>query len=95
MPLEKFDKGLVEKLEENSKSIGINIYANSAVKGIKVVDGKYRVITNNHTIDTKLVHGAGRTPNIDLDNGNIAYAKVNGYLQSISNHNVYTAGDVI
>ncbi|RMF30033.1 MAG: NAD(P)/FAD-dependent oxidoreductase, partial [Candidatus Nitrosothermus koennekii] len=100
VPLEKFDKELVEKLEEKSKSIGINIYTNSAVKGIKVVDGKYRVIANN-TIDTKLVvHGAGRTPNIDLDldNGNIAYArgiKVNEYLQSITNPNVYAAGDVI
>ena len=104
-PLEQFDKDLVGLLMDRTKEIGIDLQLNTDVNKIEkngnefIVHGK----TNGEKQTYKgelVVHGAGRTPDIDdmdLDKGNVKFDKkgitVNEYMQSVSNENVYAAGD--
>jgi glutathione reductase (NADPH) len=104
--LKNFDPYLVDLLEKQSKELGINIIHNSRATGVmKKDDGfilKYKQNENHKEITADLiVHGAGRSPNtkrLNLESANVAYDKkgitVNSFGQSVSNPQVYAAGDV-
>ncbi len=100
--LPQFDPFLSRKIDEASREAGIDfIYGQMAVR-IEKKGHRYVV----HTADGKqhacdlVVHGAGRIANtnsinasrggVELEKGGI---KVNAYMQSVSNPNVYAAGD--
>jgi glutathione reductase (NADPH) len=104
--LEPFDPDLVERLAEATRKLGIDLQVNTKVKGIKKQADRLVVQVETEqgkeTFDTEMVvHGAGRIPaiqDLDLEKAGIKYEKkgisVNGYLQSVSNTQVYAAGDV-
>lgn len=104
--LSQFDSQLVDLLVQKSQEIGIKIALNTKVKAIEKTDKSYHVIgdSNGDHISWEsdlVIHGAGRAPNVEqlnLEKGNVANEKggisVNQYLQSVSNPNVYAAGDV-
>ncbi|MBD1998506.1 NAD(P)/FAD-dependent oxidoreductase [Leptolyngbya sp. FACHB-541] len=105
-PLEPFDPDLVERLVEATQNLGINLQVNTQVKGIQKQADRLVVQVETEqgeeTFDTEMVvHGAGRVPttqDLDLEKAGIKYEKkgisVNDYLQSISNPQVYAAGDI-
>ncbi len=104
-PLKVFDPDLVENLVHRSEQVGIQVLQNASlthvrrtVTGLEVTgekDGK------NFTLGADLVvHGAGRTANLDtlnLDAAHIASGPrgvtVSAHLQSTTNPAVYAAGD--
>lgn len=104
-PLKGFDPDLVALLVEKSRSLGIEIQLEAEVREIKQTDNGYEVVAATPEGETRyeadlVVHGAGRTPNIDhlgLDAAGVAFGprgvEVNEYLQSVSNPAVYAAGD--
>jgi glutathione reductase (NADPH) len=103
--LEGFDPDLVDKLVEASRDVGIEVRLNRTVKSIAEVNSHFTIKAsidgNEESFETDLVvHGAGRVPDIedlDLHAANIKREKkgvsVNKYLQSVSNPQVYAAGD--
>jgi len=105
-PLNQFDKDLVRLLTDRTNEIGIDIHVNTDVKKIEKIGSELIVhgITDRIEKTFKgglIVHGAGRIPDVDdmnLDKGNVQFDKkgitVNEYMQSVSNENVYAAGDV-
>ncbi|NJN91312.1 MAG: NAD(P)/FAD-dependent oxidoreductase [Leptolyngbyaceae cyanobacterium SL_5_14] len=105
-PLEPFDPDLVERLVEATRDLGIDLQVNAKVKGIKQQADRLVVQAETEqgeaTFDTEMVvHGAGRVPAIqalNLEKAGIKSEKkgisVNDYLQSISNPQVYAAGDI-
>ncbi|MEX0668814.1 MAG: NAD(P)/FAD-dependent oxidoreductase [Candidatus Saccharimonadales bacterium] len=102
-PIAMFDDDMVAELLKASEEIGIDVVLNKQVSAIK----KKANIFEAHTKDGQLfkanlvVHGAGRTPaiaNLNLEATNVEYDSrqgilVNEHLQSISNPNIYAAGD--
>ncbi|MEL7832858.1 NAD(P)/FAD-dependent oxidoreductase [Fodinibius sp. Rm-B-1B1-1] len=106
-PLEGFDADLVNILLERTGELNIKVHLNTEVKSVTKDGNSYRVEAsqkgNAQTYTGNLViHGAGRVPDIDnmqLKEGNVERTKegikVNEYLQSISNPNVYAAGDAV
>jgi len=110
-PLGHFDPDLVDRLVQASRDLDIDIQLNTEVEKIeKTSSGALAVYAHtrdgrNHNIvkieTDMVVHGAGRIPEIDdlnLEVAEIEYdprkgIKVNDYLQSISNAAVYAAGD--
>jgi glutathione reductase (NADPH) len=103
-PLKSFDPDLVDKLTQYSARIGIDIRVNMPVHGVHkwrsdlVVkagrDGEKEFLCD------LVVHGAGRVAHIgdlDLAKAGIEASDrgiaVNGYLQSLSNPQVYAGGD--
>ncbi len=100
-PLEHFDPGLVSRLVEHSRSLGIDVQLETPVDAIEGEPGSIRVHSGVRHFDTQMVvHAAGRRP--DLDGLNLAAAgvesdkngvKVNEFLRSVSNPSVYAAGD--
>ncbi|MFD1036932.1 dihydrolipoyl dehydrogenase family protein [Virgibacillus byunsanensis] len=105
-PLEAFDKDLVEHLTDYTEKMGVHLHFETEVKEIIKKDKGYSVIgkQGKKTVEFEtdmVIHGAGRTPNIDsmdLEKAGIHADKkgivVNEFLQSTSNQNVYAAGDV-
>lgn len=106
-PLAKFDRDLVDCLVDRSRQLGIELHTSTKVEGIeKSSNGVLAVEMDadgeKRTLQADLVvHGAGRKPNtngLGLENGNIRYGplgiEVNEFLQSVSNPDVYAAGDV-
>ena len=105
MPLKGFDPDLVAMLVEKSRSLGIEIQLAAEVREIKSGDNGFGVVAVTPEGEKRyeadlVVHGAGRTPNIDhlgLDAAGVAYGprgvQVNEYMQSISNPAVFAAGD--
>lgn len=105
IPLEGFDKDMVQILLKKSKELGIKIILNSEVKSINKSGNNFIVTTQNgddkNAFRTSLVvHGAGRVPELDemdLEKGNVMREKkgvvVNEFLQSVTNPIVYSAGD--
>lgn len=104
--LNKFDATIVEYVEDHTQSIGINLIKSAKVKSIsKGSDGlrvEFEQDGKSQTLDCDLVvHGAGRTPNLDgleLSAANIAFderrgVEVDDALRSVSNPRVFAAGD--
>lgn len=103
--LRHFDPDLVNILLDASKDIGIVTLKNTKVEAIEKTEDGYFVHTssdngNNNFEADLVVHGAGRVPEIDdldLEQAGVKYNKkgvvVSDYLQSVSNPDVYAAGD--
>lgn len=102
--LKKFDQDMVEKILEESREIGIEVYINHPVKSVEKKGDKLFVHTageGGKSFETDMVvHGSGRVPDIEELNPEAAGiefgrkgVKVNEYLQSVSNPLVYAAGD--
>jgi len=104
-PLEKFDPDMVARLVKATQELGVTIRVNTEVQRIEKSSGYFivhgSVNGSSQTFEADMVvHGAGRVPDIDdmdLKTGEVEHTKrgvtVNDYLQSVSNPNVYAAGD--
>lgn len=104
--LKQFDADLVQSLLKESENMGVHVHLNAPAAEIDKSDNAYTVTTKqNHHVVTftgdLIVHGAGRTPNVEKllpEQGKVTFDKagitVNEFLQSVSNPNVYAAGDV-
>lgn len=104
-PLVGFDPDLVATLVRASEAIGIRVQLSTAVEAVEKKSSRFVVHAAREgkklRLETDLVvHGAGRVPEIedlDLDKAGIDYSRkgilVNEYLQSVSNPDVYAAGD--
>lgn len=103
--LVNFDQDLVEMQIEKTRQMGIDVQLETQVTKVTKLKNGYQVSTTSRNgvalIECDLViHSAGRVPNIDgLNLGAINVEKskrgikVNEYLQSISNSNVFSVGD--
>ncbi|HEU5246965.1 MAG TPA: NAD(P)/FAD-dependent oxidoreductase [Candidatus Udaeobacter sp.] len=104
-PLENFDPDMVARLVKATQELGVTVRVNTEVQRIEksasnfIVHGSVNGSSQTFEADM-VVHGAGRVPDIDdmdLKTGGVEHTKrgvsVNDYLQSVSNPNVYAAGD--
>jgi glutathione reductase (NADPH) len=107
-PLEAFDADLVAQLVELTRDLGVEVHVNTAVTAVQKGDGGLVVRASSGTTELRLaadivVHAAGRVPEVDdlaLDMASVDRAgdggiAVNEYLQSVSNPDVYAAGDAV
>ena len=104
-PLERFDPDMVNHLTQATRELGIALHLKTAVQRIEQGAGKFTVHASvdrmPQTFEADLVvHGAGRVPDIDdlgLETAHVERetrgVRVNEFLQSVSNPNVYAAGD--
>jgi glutathione reductase (NADPH) len=104
-PLERFDPDMVDRLAHATRELGIMLHLKTAVQKIERGSGGFTVHASvdrrRQTFEADLVvHGAGRVPDIDdldLETAHVEREKdgirVNEFLQSVSNPNVYAAGD--
>jgi glutathione reductase (NADPH) len=104
-PLELFDPDLVDHLVSKTRRLGIDLQLETQAEAIGNISGGFAVHASaagrKRTFEAdKVVHGAGRVPEIDDLNLNLAGVefekrgvKVNEFLQSVSNPAVYAAGD--
>jgi glutathione reductase (NADPH) len=104
-PLELFDPDLVEQIVARSRDLGIDVQlgtqAEGVEKGSRCLTVRASAAGQKRMFEAEMVvHAAGRTPEIDdlnLDVARVAWdergVKVNEYLQSVSNPAVYAAGD--
>lgn len=104
-PLVQFDPDLIELLIDSSKKMGIDLRCEARVQEIeKTADGftvSFATPDGPQAVNCDLVvHAAGRVPNIDtlnLDAAGVETSRrgirVNAYMRSISNSNVFAAGD--
>lgn len=102
-PLELFDPDLVDLLVARTRALGIDLRLGIGVTSVERSRQGFVVHTSTGgAVETALVvHGAGRVPEIDdldLDVAGIAWDRrrgvtVNEFLQSVSNPAVYSAGD--
>ncbi|MCJ8166026.1 NAD(P)/FAD-dependent oxidoreductase [Pontibacter sp. E15-1] len=105
-PLKNFDADLVNNLVKATQELGVEVILNTEVKGIAKENGKLIVRATSAgkeiSFSTSLaVHAAGRVADIEdlqLEKVNVSHGrrgvKVNEYMQSVSNPNVYASGDV-
>lgn len=106
-PLATFDPDLVNSLVDRTRELGVELWTSTKVESAEQKgDGTLSVEVaggdGKRTLETDLVvHGAGRVPNtqgLDLEKGNVRFGpsgiEVNEFLQSVSNPDVYAAGDV-
>jgi len=104
-PLPLFDPDLVDLLVQKSRDLGIDVQLSTEARTIDTASGHLAVHascgqgTREFEADM-VVHAAGRVPEIDNLNLEIAGVewdrkgvKVNEFLQSVSNPSVYAAGD--
>jgi glutathione reductase (NADPH) len=104
-PLEGFDPDLVDVLVTRTQELGVRIETATEVQGVEragdvlvvraFTDGRERPFAADMA-----VHGAGRVPEVDdlgLETAGVERGPrgvvVNEYLQSVSNPDVYAAGD--
>ena len=104
-PLEQFDAGLVERLVQRTLALGVDVRVGADVRAITTAGRGYRVQVHGargeETVDAEcVVHAAGRIPDIDdlqLDAARVEHSpggiRVTPFLQSVSNPQVYAAGD--
>lgn len=104
-PLEGFDPDLVTMLVEDIRERGIDLHLNAHAESIEAHGNVLRLTASQGgsklSLEAeKIVHGAGRVPEIDdlnLEAAGVEWnrhgVKVNEYLQSVSNPAVYAAGD--
>ncbi len=104
-PLPRFDPDLVNQLVTRTRELGIDVHLGTQAEAVEQKDDHLIVRTSTsgegRTIEADMVvHSAGRVP--EIDDLNLASAgierdnsgvKVNEFLQSISNPEVYAAGD--
>ena len=100
--LRMFDSDIVEQVIEASREIGINIVFNTQAERITSDGNTYTVHSGENSYTANLVvNGAGRPPaiaDLNLEAANIEYdarrgITVDDHLKSVSNPNVYAAGD--
>ncbi len=103
--LEQFDPDLVDLLAARSREIGIEIVNETELIAIEKTANGFEVSARRkgekqHWSADLVVHGAGRSPaidDLDLDAAGIEYGAkgvvVSEHLQSVTNENVYAAGD--
>ncbi len=104
-PLVRFDPDLVDLQTERTRELGIDVRCESCVEDI-VKDGdelRVRFSTpqgREEIVCDLVVHGAGRVPNLDALNLEVADVevgpqgvRVNEYLRSVSNPAVFAVGD--
>jgi glutathione reductase (NADPH) len=104
-PLVQFDTDLVELQMERTRKLGIDIRCESCVEKIEKEGNNFRVEFTvpggrESILCDLVVHSAGRVPNLDTLNLEIAHVdvghrgiKVSEYMRSISNPAVFAAGD--
>ena len=104
-PLEAFDPDMVDLLLKRTRELGIRVELDTEVRGVDAASGGVVVRGvqngNERRFEADLaVHGAGRVPDIDdldLDVAGVKREKggiiVNQFLQSVSNPAVYAGGD--
>ncbi|MCX2745403.1 NAD(P)/FAD-dependent oxidoreductase [Mangrovivirga sp. M17] len=105
LPLEKFDPDIVSHLISATEDLGIKLILNTEVTQIQKHKDGYKVIAEGPEESTELftstvVNSSGRIPsvfNLDLEKANVKFSKsgieVNEFFQSVSNKQVYAAGD--
>ncbi len=105
-PLKNFEEFIVEKLVKATKELNIELILDTNVTEIEKTKKGFKVTGQNkheskYWVVDKVINSAGRTPaifDLDIEKANIKLSKqgilVNDYLQSISNTNIYAAGDV-
>jgi glutathione reductase (NADPH) len=105
-PLKHFDADLVKHIVNASREYGIKILTGTEATEVKKSGDGLQVVARSYQgeefIESKVVvNAAGRVPEIDLldlEIGQVSFGKkgvqVNEYLQSVSNPDVYAAGDV-
>ncbi len=104
-PLVRFDPDLVDLQTERSRKLGIDVRCESCVEDV-VKDGdelRVRFSTpqgREEIVCDLVVHGAGRVPNLEALNLEVADVevgpqgvRVNEYLRSVSNPAVFAVGD--
>ena len=105
VPLEKFDPDLADQLRQSMEDRGMRVHLNSKATAVRGTAGSYEVDIededgNTSTLTTqRVIHCAGRVPNIDeldLDKAGVAYGKkgikVDDQLRTNLPH-VYALGD--
>jgi glutathione reductase (NADPH) len=104
-PLEAFDPDMVDLLVKRTRELGIRVELDTEVRGVDAVDGGVVVRGLQDGAERRFeadlaVHGAGRVPDIDDLDLDVAGVKrdtrgiiVNQFLQSVSNPAVYAGGD--
>ena len=104
-PLEAFDPDMVDLLVKRTRELGIRVELDTEVRGVDAAAGGVVVRGLQSGAERRFeadlaVHGAGRVPDIDdldLDVAGVKREKggiiVNQFLQSVSNPAVYAGGD--
>ncbi|WP_099303543.1 dihydrolipoyl dehydrogenase family protein [Bacillus sp. Marseille-P3800] len=101
-PLKAFDQDHVNELVKQSEQLGITFHWNASIQSVTANSDQYVIKTEEETVTVnKVVHGAGRKPNIaklNLDQAGVETGEggiiVDNTLRSVSNPKVYAAGDV-
>ncbi|EAR16206.1 MULTISPECIES: dihydrolipoyl dehydrogenase family protein [Robiginitalea] len=104
-PLENFDKDIVKHLVDATINLGVRLVLETEVSKIESEDGHFVTTGISEGMETTykskaVFNSAGRPPaifDLELEKAGISFSKkgiaVNEYLQSISNANIYAAGD--
>ncbi len=105
--LPRLDSDAVARVHEGSERIGIDILTDVKVEGVEAEDNKLSVrfehLSEAKTLSAaQVANGTGRIPDLDgldLDAGEVEHdgtrITVDKYLRSVSNPDVYVAGDVL